>query len=392
MNIAYIHTGMWPKDSASTTFATMTAVSLAEEGAACRLFMRRFSEAPVDELFRRIFDMDRPDKADLFLVEPGRFFRWNRFFYNRVFNELEKMADAGALDAIVSRGCTSLPWLVKISKTHNVQAWYEPHNFFGNLAVRDDLAGKKRKRHSRIEKKYLPRVTGLICLLNEQKQLFEKQYPGIRTVVAHGGIREVAYSDGNVRRSIACIGSLDRHKGIDLLIRAAAKSRCRPPVIIIGGKSDKEIEAFRAFASSLGYGDKTSVTGWVKKAELRRLLAGIRVGVLPLTDTFFNRHLTTPLKLFDFFGSGVPVIASDLPSLRELVQENETGVFFPPGDVDRLAGRIDELFSDEKRCEKMVPKVVSAAEKLLWSVRARKILSAVQEGQPCNGRTEGLLI
>ena len=103
------------------------------------------------------------------------------------------------------------------------------------------------------------------------------------------------------------------------------------------------------------------------------------VGVLPLKDTFFNRYLTSPLKLFDFFSYGIPVIASDLPTSRELIDEGRTGIFFEPDNPLDLARKIDMLFSDRSLRYAMGEQVYEKAQTLLWENRARKIEKIIEE-------------
>ena len=118
---------------------------------------------------------------------------------------------------------------------------------------------------------------------------------------------------------------------------------------------------------------QVEISGWVEKQALQKYLEQTKLGIIPLQDTFFNRYLTSPLKLFDFFSFGIPVIASDLPTTRELIVENETGLFFAPNNPVDLANKIDVLLLNKKLVEKMNKIIYQTAEQFLWSERAEII-------------------
>ena len=108
-------------------------------------------------------------------------------------------------------------------------------------------------------------------------------------------------------------------------------------------------------------------------------LSRTAVGVIPLKDTFFNRYLTSPLKLFDFYSHGIPVIATDLPTNRELIIENKTGVFFEPDNPFDLAQKIDMLFSNSEKLKEMSENIYDFASQYRWKNRAQQILKIVNE-------------
>jgi len=148
--------------------------------------------------------------------------------------------------------------------------------------------------------------------------------------------------------------------------------------LIIGGKSNKQIEEYYALAEKYYRKEKVEITGWVYRPQLEQYLTKVKIGVIPLQDTFFNRFLTSPLKLFDFYSYSIPVLSADLPTMRELVKENETGLFFNPDNPKELAQQIDFLYTHEDSLEKMSEKIYTIAEKYLWKNRAQKLLDAIK--------------
>jgi glycosyltransferase involved in cell wall biosynthesis len=88
----------------------------------------------------------------------------------------------------------------------------------------------------------------------------------------------------------------------------------------------------------------TSSTRWVKRVEPWELIVGLyqaaQVAVsVPSSDG-------TPVSVLEAMACGVPVIASDLPSLREWIIPGETGILVPPNDSGALAEAIIQLLRD----------------------------------------------
>ena len=83
---------------------------------------------------------------------------------------------------------------------------------------------------------------------------------------------------------------------------------------------------------------------------------------------------TSPLKLYEYLAAGRPILVSDLPVLREDVDE-ET-VFFCPNSVHDFKQTLEEIGSDRDRARAKALRGLSLAKKRTWSLRARQIIEA----------------
>ena len=77
--------------------------------------------------------------------------------------------------------------------------------------------------------------------------------------------------------------------------------------------------------------------------EVRARVADAAVAVVPLPDNLMARYFTSPLKLFDYMAAGVPIVASDLPSIREVLTDGDNALLMPPDDPVALAATIRRL-------------------------------------------------
>jgi len=375
VKVAYIHTGLWPSKSPSMTFASMTVKALSDQVEECHFFIRRNSKKKSNIIFNEYFDINKPDNLFVHQIEGIHIIRTNKLFFRKVDKAIKKLLTENNLDLIISRSTTFLPYLAEYSKKYNVPSYYESHDFFADLSIRDDVRNKLKQ--SKLENKYIPLISGIICLQENQKKIYTNQFSGKNIFVARTGIHQIKKNKESKRKYLGYIGSLDKHKGVNNIIKAAALSESKPEILIVGGKTQDEINAFFSSCKDQYSHDKIKITGWLKKNELQKFLGEIKVGVLPLLDTFFNRYITSPLKLFDYYSYGIPVIASDLPTMRELIDENVSGLFYNANDVEQLARNIDLLFNDENKYYYMSQNVYEKAETLLWKNRVETILSEI---------------
>src|SRR3989304_5861971 len=103
-----------------------------------------------------------------------------------------------------------------------------------------------------------------------------------------------------------------------------------------------------------------------------RYLRAADIAVLPFPDNpHFSRDMS-PLKLFEYMASGMPIIASDLPSVREIVSEKD--VFFTkPGNHASLVAAIVESIRNTEEAARKGERGLQLANKYSWDARGRAI-------------------
>jgi glycosyltransferase involved in cell wall biosynthesis len=132
------------------------------------------------------------------------------------------------------------------------------------------------------------------------------------------------------------MGLLGARKGSLLLIEAL--SRLDPSLAwraTIAGNGD--VEGHVELSKRLGVASRVNLPGWLGSAEVDRLILDADVVVLPS----FAENL--PMVIIEAFAQGVPVIASPVGAVAEVVEDGVTGLLTPAGDVGALASAIQKL-------------------------------------------------
>ena len=162
------------------------------------------------------------------------------------------------------------------------------------------------------------------------------------------------------------IGRLDGWKGVDTLLDASNLLPETVKVAIVGGEPAqvKHLKTLYPKALFLGYHPYAQVADNEAAAD---------VLVLPNTATDATSQLyTSPLKLFTYMASGKPIVASDLPSIKEVI-DSTAAFFVEPDNAQALAAGITTALSEVERGKAMANVARTLVEKYTWDARATSI-------------------
>lgn len=151
-------------------------------------------------------------------------------------------------------------------------------------------------------------------------------------VVPNGFDPERFKPTGPLRRGdyLLFVGRLVPYKGLEVLLRALAKSRVDAPLLIVGDGPLRQ--SLHQLARQLGV--DAHFLGHVPDADLPALYRGARLTLLPSV----NQQEAFGIALIESMACGTPVLASALPGVREVAEVG--GLTAPPGDVDALASQL----------------------------------------------------
>ena len=141
------------------------------------------------------------------------------------------------------------------------------------------------------------------------------------------------------------LGRIVHRKGVHILIKALsmAKQRFSNIRANIAGPSDLQyLESLKTLVEKLGLKDNVSFTGIIKEEEKYIFIKSHRVVVLPSLKDY------TPNILLEAQALGVPVIATKVGAVPEMIINGETGLLVKPNDAYGLAKALETLIKDDK--------------------------------------------
>jgi len=208
--------------------------------------------------------------------------------------------------------------------------------------------------------KALRAVPAVITITDALKHDLQREgVDGERILVARDGVhlsrfaglpeRDLARQQLGLPRGqplLVYAGQLYRWKGVDTLVESLARL---PGVFlaVVGGDAANR-PRLEALANQHAPG-RVHFVGSVPHDQVPRFLAAADVIVLPNSGgEEISQRYTSPLKLFEAMAAGRPVVASDLPSLREVLTDGVNALLVPPGDPKALAEAVQKLAGDRE--------------------------------------------
>lgn len=164
-------------------------------------------------------------------------------------------------------------------------------------------------------------------------------------------------------------GQLYGWKGVYIMAEAA-RLLSEHLFVFVGGAGN-DLKTFKNKYSGV---KNIMITGQRPHSEIPFWLASADVLILPNSaKSMESRVSTSPIKLFEYMASGVPIVASDLPSIREIVSEKEV-YFFEPDNPEKLAVAIQNIFKNPQNTKLHAEAAKGKSNLYSWKIRAHTIL------------------
>jgi glycosyltransferase involved in cell wall biosynthesis len=184
------------------------------------------------------------------------------------------------------------------------------------------------------------------------------------------------------RPIVAYVGrfrTYNEEKGIPELVRAMARVASvdgRDPLLVcVGGPMDC-VPAYRRAAEEAGTPeDRLQFVDRVPSSEVPYWIRAADVAVMPSPVSDHSARYMSPMKVFEYMAAGAPIVATDLPAVRDVLEHDVNAWLVPPGDVDALARGIGDVLLDPDRARRLATQARCDVEPYDWTTRARRLLA-----------------
>ncbi|HIP89995.1 MAG TPA: glycosyltransferase [Candidatus Nanopusillus sp.] len=230
-----------------------------------------------------------------------------------------------------------------------------------------------------------PKIEWIVINHGLKEELINRGFNRDRVHVLHDGVdlnkfnidlsRERAREILDLPRDkiiVSYTGSLQNWKGYETFLRSYKYLKNRDVIYLLVGGSKEQIKKLRERYSNIVF------VPFVDHGKIPLYLKSSDILVIPNSSKYtISVKYTSPLKLFEYMASKRPIVASDLPSIREIVSEDEV-LFFKPEDEKDLADKIDLLIEDKDLQIKLSNNAFKKVQNFTWEKRAKRILEILR--------------
>lgn len=178
--------------------------------------------------------------------------------------------------------------------------------------------------------------------------------------------------NGKPRNHLCYIGGIDRIRGVFELIEAMEMLPETIKLLLIG-PANKEL--LKKLSEMRGWQERTVYLGFQSRDQIIGRVACSFAGVVNFHPVP-NHTEAQPNKMFEYMSAGLPVIASNFPLWKEIVEGNHCGICINPLNPKDIANAITWLYNNPNEAETMSLNGISAVEKKFnWNNERKKLLN-----------------
>ena len=276
-------------------------------------------------------------------------------------------------DAVYSRDQFTL-WLLSFSNRKFV---YEIH---------------KMPRHPDFYKRIWRKAHKIITITAVLKDAIVKEgADAAKILVAHDGVdldvfnavnksAEELKTELNLPKSQFLVGyvgkfkTLEQEKGLKTMIEALPLLDKEIKMAFVGGE-EAEVKEYKYLAQRFNVLQQCVFIGYQPYKRMAEYMKAMDAVVLPSPDKPLA-HYSSPLKLFEYMASGRPIIASNLPAIREVLND-KNALFFKPESGDDLARAIKMIKASPALGYHLSRQALADVKNYTWTSRAKNILTVI---------------
>lgn len=171
-------------------------------------------------------------------------------------------------------------------------------------------------------------------------------------------------------------GGIKRGRGMGLILSSLDIVKREIPdlvFVVLGGEIEKTGWSNESEKFLVDHNDSIITTGWVDYDKMAPYLAQADLGIIMNRPTHYNNRIGLPNKLFEYLACGLPVISSNLPEIKKIIERNECGIILDSEEPKKIAKSIIDFFSNKNKKKVITEKSNNISSKYSWE-RCEKIL------------------
>ncbi|WP_200763504.1 glycosyltransferase [Nitrosophilus alvini] len=184
----------------------------------------------------------------------------------------------------------------------------------------------KPKYSKKYFEKLLNSSDGIIFTNYSQVEFFKKEfgyYPKFKYTVLPNGVEIEKFKNVKMcqNRVLTYTGQFNKWKNVELIFAALKLLPKEYKLRIAGGQSKKDVEYINFLVKKYNLEGRIDYRGFVDNNEIPKILECSNILLVPLGDNVQSKYLTSPMKLFEYMATNIPIVTLNHPSVTNIVKE-----------------------------------------------------------------------
>lgn len=294
------------------------------------------------------------------------------FFYIKFYSLLKLNLLSKKFDIIFAEDLYCLPVCVVVGKMKNAKVIYDCRELFGFLA---GLKNKKyvQKFWSIIEKLFIKKANLVITTGEMDSEFIRNHYQITNDLV----IRNLPlyrkadspvdyYSDLKIEKSKKVLlyqGVVLHGRGLKMIFDFLQTTNDFVLVIAGGGEM---ISFYKQLSEKLHISEKVFFIGKIPQEKLINYSASAFIGLALIENISLSYYYALPNKLFEYIMAEVPVLTTDLPQMKKIIDEFKVGLTIQENDFEQLKLSLNKLKDDKSYYNQLKSNCRAASHTLNW--------------------------
>lgn len=324
-----------------------------------------------------------PESGDISVYKLHKGFLSFTFYLKFFFILTARLVRSDA-DIIFAEDVYTLPLAVLFGKLKRSRVVYDSRELYGHLA------GLRKRRIVQAilrlaEKIFIKGAFKIVTTGKMDSEFIEKEYGLDETIV----VRNLPFTPENLNpvdyrkkygisdkdKILLYQGVILHGRGLRILYDALEKTdNC---VLVVLGDGEYR-EYYENLAHEKRLGDRIFFAGKIEQSRLLDYTAGADIGTAIIENLSLSYYYALPNKMFEYIQAGIPVIASNFPQMKEILDRYAVGLSVDPAETGEVIDAIRKLIDNPSLVSEIRKNCLIAAKELNWNSEIGKLLDCIK--------------
>lgn len=303
-------------------------------------------------------------------------------FYDKAFKAI---ANEPA-DIYHAHDLLALPAAYNAAQRHGKKFVYDSHELYLEINRLEPISQAEKFLWKNIEAFLIRRANAVITvnesIANELTQRYGVKTPTVIMNTPSQRTDFLSVKDRNLRTALGVSddyylllysGSRTFNRGLEKAIESLIYlQKCH--LVMLGFGSDQYNKKLQTLAQEVGVQSRVSFFGPVPSEEVTTYAASADLGIAPTENVCLNNYYTSPNKLFEYIIAGLPIVASNFPEMKKIIDKFEIGCTFDPSEPKNIAEAVLHMLEDPEKLQRMKQNTAAVSQVYNWENESKKLL------------------